>query len=54
MNLIATKVLEKNLLKENGYLIIEHPSMKKIDNHTLFIEQRKYGSSSFSFFGGNQ
>jgi 16S rRNA (guanine966-N2)-methyltransferase len=51
MNLIATKVLEKNLLKDNAYLIIEHPTMKKIDNHPLFIEQRKYGSSSFSFFG---
>lgn len=53
MNIIASKVLEKNLLKPGGYLIIEHPSMKKIDNHPLFIEQRKYGSSSFSFFGTN-
>jgi hypothetical protein len=24
--------------------------MKKLDNHPNFIEQRKYGSSSFSFF----
>jgi hypothetical protein len=27
--------------------------MKKLDNHPLFLEQRKYGSSSFSFFGKN-
>ena len=54
MNLIATKVLDKNLLKTNGYLIIEHPSMKKIDNHPLFVEQRQYGSSSFSFFRKNE
>lgn len=54
MNIIASKVLEKDLLKPGGYLIIEHPSMKKIDNHPLFIEQRKYGSSSFSFFGKNE
>lgn len=50
INLIAPKVLERNLLKDNGYLIIEHPSMKKIDNNPSFIEQRQYGSSSFSFF----
>lgn len=51
INQIATKVIDRNILNSNGYLIIEHPSMKKLDNHPLFIEQRKYGSSSFSFYG---
>lgn len=51
INQIATKVIDRNILNPNGYLIIEHPSMKKLDNHPLFIEQRKYGSSSFSFYG---
>ncbi len=51
INLIASKVIERNILSPQGYLIIEHPSMKKLDNHPLFIEQRKYGSSSFSFYG---
>lgn len=50
MNIIAAKIFEYQLLKHDGYLIIEHPSMKKLDNHSNFIEQRKYGSSSFSFF----
>lgn len=53
LNVIAAKVLDRGLLKPGGYLIIEHPSMKKLDNHPLFLEQRKYGSSSFSFFGEN-
>jgi 16S rRNA (guanine(966)-N(2))-methyltransferase RsmD len=47
---IAELVFEKELLKPNGILIIEHPSTKKLDNHPNFVEQRKYGYSSFSFF----
>lgn len=47
---IAKIVFERNLVKQGGYLIIEHPSMKKLDNHPNFKEQRQYGSSSFSFF----
>jgi 16S rRNA (guanine(966)-N(2))-methyltransferase RsmD len=50
INVIAKTIFDQNLLKPDGYLIIEHPSMKKLDNHPNFIEQRKYGSSSFSFF----
>lgn len=47
---IAKVVFELKLVKQGGYLIIEHPSMKKLDNHPNFKEQRQYGSSSFSFF----
>jgi len=50
---IAKIVFERELVKEGGYLIIEHPSMKKLDNHPNFKEQRIYGSSSFSFFENN-
>ncbi|MFD2164387.1 RsmD family RNA methyltransferase [Paradesertivirga mongoliensis] len=48
--LIAEIVFDRNLLKPEGVLIIEHPSHKKLDNHPNFSEQRKYGHSSFSFF----
>ena len=48
---IASNVFDRDLIKPGGYLIVEHPSMKKLDNHPNFLEQRKYGSSSFSFFG---
>ncbi len=47
---IAKTVFERNLVKKNGYLIVEHPSMKQMNNHPNFKETRKYGSSSFSFF----
>lgn len=50
MNQMAPIVFRRDILKPDGVLIVEHHSMKKIDNDSHFIEQRKYGSSSFSFF----
>ncbi|MFN8406861.1 MAG: RsmD family RNA methyltransferase [Sphingobacteriaceae bacterium] len=49
--LIPSKIFEQNLLKPEGCLILEHPSMKNLDDHPHFKERRQYGSSSFSFFG---
>ncbi|AYL94982.1 16S rRNA (guanine(966)-N(2))-methyltransferase RsmD [Mucilaginibacter celer] len=46
-------VFEKNLLKPDGLLIVEHQSMQNLSNHPAFVEQRKYGHSSFSFFRPN-
>ena len=43
-------IFEKKLLKPDGLLIIEHQSLQNLSNHTAFVEQRKYGHSSFSFF----
>lgn len=48
--LIPQLVFERNLLRAEGVLIVEHPTLKKLDDHPNFIEQRKYGYSSFSFF----
>ena len=48
---IPSIVVEQNLLKPEGRFILEHPSMKRLDNDPNFKERRKYGSSSFSFFG---
>jgi len=48
--LIPELVFKKNLLNPGGILIVEHPTMKRLDNHPNFKEQRKYGYSSFSFF----
>lgn len=47
-------VFDRNLLNPNGLLIVEHSSLKKIDAHPNFTEQRKYGYSSFSFFENKQ
>lgn len=43
-------IFDKNLLTTDGLLIVEHQSMQNLTNHPAYIEQRKYGHSSFSFF----
>ena len=47
---ISTIIFDLKLITPTGYLIIEHPSNKRLNNHPNFSETRKYGSSSFSFF----
>ncbi len=51
LKLIPQIVNDRELLEENGILIVEHPSTNKLDYYPNFTEQRKYGYSSFSFFG---
>ncbi|MBS1525521.1 MAG: 16S rRNA (guanine(966)-N(2))-methyltransferase RsmD [Bacteroidetes bacterium] len=43
-------IFDKRLLNPGGMLIVEHQSMQNLSNHPAFVEQRKYGHSSFSFF----
>lgn len=43
-------VFERNLLLENGTLIIEHTSRIDLSQLDHFNEKRKYGGSAFSFF----
>lgn len=47
-------IFDKELLKPGGLLIVEHQSLQNLSNHPAFVEQRKYGHSSFSFFRDNQ
>jgi 16S rRNA (guanine(966)-N(2))-methyltransferase RsmD len=47
---IPSLVFEKNLLKENGILVIEHATQTDLSHLSHFKEARRYGSSSFSFF----
>lgn len=47
---IPELVFEKNLLKEEGVLIIEHASRTDLSVSSRFVESRKYGGSTFSFF----
>jgi len=48
--LLPQLVHQHQLLKENGVLVVEHPSMLKLDQQPGYTETRKYGYSSFSFF----
>lgn len=48
--LIPQLVMKNNLLSENGMLIVEHPSLLKLNDQPGYTETRRYGNSSFSFF----
>lgn len=43
-------VQENKLLNTNGILIVEHSSLQNLSTYKGFLEHRKYGSSTFSFF----
>ncbi len=47
---IPELVFERDLLKEEGVLIIEHSKYTKIEDSPYFIKSRKYGGSVFSFY----
>ena len=43
-------IFDKQMVKPGGLLIVEHQSLQNLSNHPAYVEQRKYGHSSFSFF----
>ncbi len=47
---IVELVFEKNLLLEDGLLVVEHSSQTNLSESAYFSEERKYGGSVFSFF----
>lgn len=47
---IADLVFERNLLNEEGVLIIEHSKHTDVSSHPRFSYQKRYGGSVFSFF----
>jgi 16S rRNA (guanine(966)-N(2))-methyltransferase RsmD len=49
---LVEKIFQKNLIKSNGIFIIEHPKQTDLTKLIGFQESRRYGSSMFSFFGG--
>lgn len=48
---LAETVLKKDLLEENGVLIIEHSKHTDLSHIDHFQSARNYGGSVFSFFG---
>lgn len=50
LNTLPDLILQKNMLKENGWLIIEHSLDNDFREHPNFIQQRKYGSTIFAIF----
>ena len=43
-------IFSKNLLKEDGLLVLEHSSKQNFSNHPNFSNHRNYGNVNFSFF----
>ena len=43
-------VLDRNLIKEGGYLILEHDKRHDFSSLPGFVEARVYGTNIFSFF----
>jgi 16S rRNA (guanine(966)-N(2))-methyltransferase RsmD len=52
--MLASLVFEKNLLKEDGLLVIEHSKQTSLADIDQYSESRKYGGSVFSFFKRTQ
>lgn len=47
-------ILEKDMLKEDGILILEHGKKLNFSNHSNLTEHRNYGSVNFSFFASKK
>ncbi|CAM1357529.1 RsmD family RNA methyltransferase [Tenacibaculum halocynthiae] len=47
---IADTIFERNILKEEGLLIIEHSKHTTLSNHPYFSYEKRYGGNVFSFF----
>ena len=47
---IVDLIFEKDLLQDEGLLIVEHSNQTDLSQHSKFWEKRKYGGNIFSFF----
>ena len=50
---LVTSILQKNILKPNGILIVEHPKTVDLTTEIGFLECKEYGNVNFSFFVPN-
>lgn len=47
---LPQQIFQRQLLRQNGLLVLEHPSTRQIPTHPALIDTRRYGYSSFSFY----
>lgn len=47
---IPVLVFKHNIIREKGYLVLEHSAKHQFDEHPHFDSRRKYGNVHFSFF----
>lgn len=43
-------IIEKNILKQNGWFVLEHTPRNNYSKYEKFVQQRNYGTTIFSFF----
>ena len=47
---IPNLVFNRNLLREEGVLVVEHSAFTDLSSHPNFADKKRYGSVCFSFF----
>jgi 16S rRNA (guanine966-N2)-methyltransferase len=47
---IPELIFKQQLLRKEGWLILEHSRDQDFDNHPLFLQHRKYGKVNFTIF----
>lgn len=47
---IPKKIVEKKLLKPNGWFVLEHTPRNNYEGYPLFVTARNYGTTIFSIF----
>ncbi|HMP29223.1 MAG TPA: RsmD family RNA methyltransferase [Saprospiraceae bacterium] len=50
LNTIPNKIFNNTLLKLGGTFVLEHNPQHSFKSHEKFIEERRYGTTYFSFF----
>ncbi len=50
---IPDLIFENNMLKEEGWLILEHSKANDFSSHPKLFQHREYGKVNFSFFVNN-
>lgn len=50
---IPDLIIEKKMIKEGGWLVLEHNPNHDFENHPHLVDVRNYGKTIFSFFGAN-
>lgn len=52
-DLLPDMIMQHNLLNENGWLIVEHQSKRKLETEMQPFQVRNYGNCAFSIYTGN-
>ena len=51
---LPVKIFEKQLLKNNGWFILEHTPRNDYKEFPFYVKERNYGTTVFSIFAENR